>query len=196
MSNFILISNLEKYRNLLAETEELETLIKPQGSFPLTPETAKKRTFIRYFWPYLVAAVGGFYVVYMITVMIVMSSVPRTGTASAAQSQMLVGDLFAGIISGFIVALILVFFGISISKKKQAAFNSQAEYLSRELTERYNQGLANQRAINLLHEDVQRMRQYEPLVPDGYRTSEKVGAIIEILRTEKAETVEEACAML
>ena len=62
-----LINNLSEYQTLLSECEELETMIKPQGNFPVTESVSfKKKSFIRYFWPFIIGAAGGFYLVYML----------------------------------------------------------------------------------------------------------------------------------
>ena len=53
-----LINKLTDYQRLLSENEELETMIKPQKNFPVTDVAPfKKRSFIKYFWPFLVGGV-------------------------------------------------------------------------------------------------------------------------------------------
>ena len=54
----------------------------------------------------------------------------------------------------------------------------------------------NEKLVNLYQENINTMRQYERFVPEKYRTSALVGSILDILKEDKAETVEEAITML
>ncbi len=196
MANQELIARLKEYRDLLAETEELGAFIKSPGDTHTTPPAPlKKKTFMRFFWPWMVAAIIAFYVVYMATAFIAMQSTIRTaGTARLAFSQMM-GDTMAGMICAAIVVIIIILFGIRVAKRKRNYSNRETEYLNKIADEKYNRGMANQKAIKILEEDIIKAHEFEPLVPAGYRTSEKVGIIIDLISSGKAETVEEACAM-
>ena len=189
-----LIEKLAKYKELLGENEELMTMIRPQSEFPTSEPVFKKRSFMKYFWPFLVGAVVGGYLVYML------SSVFIVATTSSAYSQAtassVLGDAFIGLILALIVAAAIAFIGVKISKSKQEAHNSNAEYMMRETSERYQKGLLNEKMVNLYQENINTMRQYERFVPEKYRTSALVGSILDILKEDKAETVEEAITML
>lgn len=196
-----LIKKLERYKQLLAECEELKGMIKPQSSFPSSAGTDfKPRSFMKYFWPFLVGGVVGGYLVYLASTLIVSYSIATnpyiTSNNMDAYASNALGDIFAGLIAAVIVAGIIIFFGYKIAKRKQTDFNSNAEFMNREATERYNKGVQNQKMIDVYQENINEMRQYELLVPEAYRTSAQVESIIELLREEKAETVEEACALL
>ncbi len=189
-----LIEKLEKYKQLLGENEELKTMIRPQSEFPTSEPVFKKRSFMKYFWPFLVGAVVGGYLIYML------SSVIIVATASSAYSQAtassVLGDAFIGLILAIIVAAAIAFIGVKISKSKQEAHNSNAEYMMRETSERYQKGLMNQKMLNIYQENINDMRQYERIVPEPYRSSAKVGSILNLLKEDKAQTVEEAISML
>ena len=101
-----------------------------------------------------------------------------------------------GIIVALIVAGGIVFIGIKISKRKQDEFNSNADYMSREISERYQKGLLNEKMVRIYQENINNMRQYERIVPEPYRSSAKVGSIINILNEDKAQSVEEAILLL
>lgn len=191
-----LIDKLEKYKQLLGENEELETMIRPQSEFPSSDQSTvyKKRSFIRFFWPFLAGGIGGAYLIYMISTLIVMASVdPYSNNVSASS---LMGDTLIGYVLAFIVGAAVIFMGVKIAKSKQAAINSNAEYMMREQSERYQKGLLNEKMVNLYQENINNMRQYERIVPEPYRSSSKVGSILNILKDDKAQTVEEAIMML
>ena len=198
-----LIGNLSEYQTLLAECEELETMIKPQNSFPVSESVSvRKKSFIRYFWPFIIGAVVAFYVVYMIAVLISTYSTfnsynPYTTSVSKDALQMsMLGDIMVGWIAAAIAALAIVFIGIKVSKNKQAAFNKNADMISAEISERYRKGLLNQKMIDLHTQNTHKMRLYEDLVPEDYRTSAMVSSIIGILKENKAQSVEEAVKLI
>lgn len=198
-----LISKLERYKDLLAENEELDTMIKPQSSFPASEETGfKKRSFIKYFWPFIVAAPVVGYLIYFVSTMIAMSSINSYDasfmTEAEAQliSNQISSDIFMGMIVAIIVAAAIIIFGIVLCKRKQADFNSSADFMIRQASERYQKGLENQRMINLKQSNIQQMYQYESMVPNEYRTSFSVGRLIEYIKNDEAKTVEEACELL
>ena len=70
------------------------------------------------------------------------------------------------------------------------------EGMNREATERYNQGIKNQKMIDLYQENLNEIYKYEPLVPEEHRTADHLGQIIDILKENRAETVDEACAII
>ena len=198
-----LISKLERYKDLLAENEELDTMIKPQSSFPASEETGfKKRSFIKYFWPFIVAAPVVGYLIYFVSTMIAMSSINSYDasfmTEAEAQliSNQISSDIFMGMIVAIIVAAAIIIFGIVLCKRKQADFNSSADFMIRQASERYQKGLENQRMINLKQSNIQQMYQYESMVPNEYRTSFSVERLIEYIKNDEAKTVEEACELL
>ena len=50
--------------------------------------------------------------------------------------------------------------------------------------------------IDLYQENLNNIRKYENLVPEEFQTFDKVNQIIELLKEDKANTIEEACAQL
>ena len=86
--------------------------------------------------------------------------------------------------------------GLWLSRKKRDAFNSNADMMNRIASERYQKGLQNERMIDIYQDNLANMRRYEELVPAEYQTSQKVSLIIEALKEDKADTVEEAIALL
>ena len=200
----ILIMNLTKFRDLLSENEELQRMIKPQSEFPRTDEQVyKKRTLMKFFWPFLVGGIGAGVLVYIISMIIMVSTVMNAGTQpSMTQAQIdtytshAVTDIYGGYFVAIIVALAIIFLGLWLSRKKRDAFNSNADMMNRIASERYQQGLKNERMIDIYQDNLANMRRYETLVPEEYQTSEKVSLIIEALKEGPAETVEDAIAML
>jgi hypothetical protein len=192
-----LIDKLVKYKQLLSENEELDTMIRPQSEFPTSDESGyKKRSFIRYFWPFLAGAVGGGYLVYFLFTIVTVMSMSNAVLADQDVASRAMGDSMLGIIVALIVAGGIVFIGIKISKRKQDEFNSNADYMSREISERYQKGLLNEKMVRIYQENINNMRQYERIVPEPYRSSAKVGSIINILNEDKAQSVEEAILLL
>ena len=189
-----LIDKLVKYKQLLGENEELETMIRPQSEFPTSEPVFKQRSFMKYFWPFLIAAVVGGYLIYMLSSVIIVAT--TTSAYSQATASSVLGDAFVGLILALIVAAAIAFIGVKISKSKQEAHNSNAEYMMRETSERYQKGLMNQKMLNIYQENINEMRQYERIVPEPYRSSAKVGSIINLLNEDKAQTVEEAIMLL
>ena len=200
----ILIMNLTKFRDLLSENEELQRMIKPQSEFPRTDEQVyKKRTLMKFFWPFLVGGIGAGVLVYIISMIIMVSTVMNAGTQpSMTQAQIdtytshAVTDIYGGYFVAIIVALAIIFLGLWLSRKKRDAFNSNADMMNRIASERYQQGLKNERMIEIYQDNLSSMRRYETLVPEEYQTSEKVSLIIEVLKEGHADTVEDAIAML
>ena len=189
-----LIDKLVRYKQLLSECEELKTMMKPQNSYVSNePTVYKTRSFMRYFWPFLVGAVVGGYLIYMLSSVIIVATVSSDYSQATASSVL--GDAFIGLILALIVAVAIAFIGVKISKSKQAAFNSNAEYMMRQADERRQAAQDNQKILNVYQENVTEMHLYEHLVPEQYRTSAKVGTIIDLLKEDKAETVEEACSL-
>lgn len=190
-----LIEKLVRYRQLLGECEELKRMMKPESSFiSEEPVVYKKRSFMKYFWPFLVGGIVGGYLIYIISTFISMAAVSGRA-ASEATLNSAMSDVFAGYVVALLVAIAVIILGIKIAKSKQAAFNSNAEYMMRMADERRQQELDNQKILNVYQENVTEMHLYEHLVPEQYRTSSKVGTLIDILKEDKAETVEEACAL-
>lgn len=200
----ILIMNLTKFRDLLSENEELQRMIKPQSEFPRQDEQVyKKRTLMKFFWPFLVGGIGAGILVYIISMIIMVSTVMNAGTQpSMTQAQIdtytshAVTDIYGGYFVAIIVALAIIFLGLWLSRKKRDAFNSNADMMNRIASERYQQGLKNERMIDIYQDNLANMRRYETLVPEEYQTSEKLSLIIEALKEGPAETVEDAIAML
>ena len=194
------IKDLEEYRTLLSENEELKRMIKPQSEFPMYDSSDyKKRSFIRYFWPFIVGAVAAYGIIYVVSVIITLSSLETIvySARSAEQaSSRIIGDTYGGLFVGLIVALLIIIIGIKISKSKQNAFNSNAEFMNMQITEKYRAGLKNQKMIDIYQDNINRMRKYERFVPEPYRTSLQVDAIIKILKEDKAQTIDEAIALL
>ena len=202
-STMELIRKLERYRELLAETIELRSRIRPQSEFPVSVHSDfKKRSLMRYFWPYLVGGIGGGSVVYAITAFIAFYSMMNTAKytlsrdqASSAATRMM-GDVYVGYFAAVIIALAIIFIGLKIAKAKQAAFNKNCDYMNAEVAERYQQGQLNARTQSVLDDDLREMRMYETMVPEDFRTPERVTEILALIKQEKAKTVDEACAML
>ncbi len=189
-----LIKKMERYKELLSENEELKAMIKPQNNFPTTLETNfQKRSFIKYFWPFLAGGVGAASVVYFVVALIIVLSTPSAVRYAQGYNM---GDAYAGYIVAIIIGAVIIFFGAKIAKKKQAEFNNNAEMMNREMAERYNKGLENQRMIDLFQKNLGEMKQYEQLVPQDCRTSDKVSAIIEVLKEGRAESIEDACILI
>ena len=105
-------------------------------------------------------------------------------------------DIYGGYIVAIAVALAIIFMGLFISRKKRDAFNSNADMMNRIASERYQMGLKNERMIDIYQDNLASMRRYEDLVPAEYQTSQKLTLIIEALKEDHADTVEEAIALL
>ena len=143
-----LIDKLVRYKQLLSECEELKTMMKPQNSYVSDePTVYKTRSFMRYFWPFLVGAVVGGYLIYMLSSVIIVASVSSDYSQATASSVL--GDAFIGLILALIVAVAIAFIGVKISKSKQAAFNSNAEYMMRQADERRQAAQDNQKILNV-----------------------------------------------
>ena len=200
----MLIMNLTKFRDLLAENEELKTMIKPQSEFPSSDEQIyKKRSLMKFFWPFLVGGIGAGFLIYFISIMIMVSTVMSVGTEPTLSQQQLqtysshaLSDIYGGLIVAIAVALAIIFIGLKISKRKRDDFNGNADLMNRMASERYQKGLKNERMIDIYQDNLGSMRKYEDLVPAEYQTSQKLTLIIECLKEDKAETVEEAIAQI
>jgi len=197
-----LIKDLETYREILSEIEELESLIKPQSNFPTSIDRFQSRSFFRYFWPFMIAGPLAGSAIYFISTVMVMSSVMNMDVYSMTNEQAqrasasLLSDTFGGMVVALFVTAAIIIFGVVISKRKQRDFNSNADFMNMQATERYNMGVKNQKMIDIYQDDINRKARIEPQVPEEYRTPSKVRKIIDVLKEEKAETIEEAVAVL
>lgn len=200
----ILIMNLTKFRDLLGENEELKTMIKPQSEFPSTDDQIyKKRTLMKFFWPFLVGGIGAGVVIYLISMIIMFSTVMTASTQVTMTQQQAqtytshaAADIYGGYIVAIAVALAIIFIGLKISRRKRDDFNGNADLMNRIASERYQQGLKNERMIDIYQDNLANMKRYEDLVPPEYQTSQKLTLIIECLKEDKADTVEEAIAQI
>lgn len=194
------VKKLEDFQVLLAECEELKTMIRPQSEFPMSDRSEyKKRSFMKYFWPFLVGAVVGFYAVYMVGVMIIAFSAVNSGTRYVSEDAFVnatMGDTFAAFICGLIIAAVIIFFGVKVSKRKQHDFNSSADQMNMAIQERYKKGLQNQRMLDIYQDNITKMHLYEYLVPEKYQTSYHVGQLIEVLKDGRADDLQTAYAVL
>ena len=200
----ILIMNLTKFRDLLGENEELKGMIKPQSEFPMSDEQIyKKRSLFKFFWPFLLGGIGAGIIIYIISMVIMFSSAMDIATQPSVSDQQVktfanhaMTNIYGGYIVAIAVALAIIFMGLWLSRKKRDAFNSNADMMNRIASERYQKGLQNERMIDIYQDNLANMRRYEDLVPAEYQTSQKVSLIIEALKEDKADTVEEAIALL
>ena len=198
-----LIRTLEKFRDLLGETEELRGMIKPQSEFPMSNEqNYKKRSFMYFFWPFLVGGIGVGTVIYVISTLITVFSAfdsaqyAYSSSDVSSLSSRMVGDVYGGYFAGLIIAVIIIIVGTKIAKRKRDDFNRNSDLMNQIATERYQQGVRNQKMIDIYQENLNNMRKYENLVPEEFQTYDKVNQIIELLKADKANTIEEACAQL
>lgn len=198
-----LIRNLEKFRDLLGETEQLRAMIKPQSEFPMSNEQSyKKRLFMRYFWPFLVGGIAAGTVVYFIATLIAIFSAASTANSAYTYTdvsyleQRVVGDVYAGYFAGVIIAVIIIIVGTMIAKRKRNEFNHNADIMNQIATEKYQQGVKNQKMIDIYQENLHNMRIYENLVPEEFQSYDKINEIIVLLKEDKANTIDEAVALL
>ena len=195
---FNTIIKLENYKKLLTETEDLKARIKPQNTFPASDaRNYKSRSFIKYFWPCLITAPVLGVITYVGGVVLAVLSIDLNAPVETKNEAVsIVMAPFFMLLLGVLIAAAIIIIGIIISKRKQNAFNSNAELMNRQVSEKYKQGLENQRLLDMYQDDIQQMYKYTSLVPEKYRSADSVGKIIEILKEKKAETVEEACTMI
>ena len=198
------VKKLQRYCELLSETEELKSKIKPQSSFPMYAENYyKKRSFMKFFWPFMVGGIAAGFLVYIISIVISVTSIVNDydmyssySSTSDMATNHIAGNVYGGYFVGLIVCAAIIVLGIFVSKKKQAAFNSNADFMNMQQTEKVKQGQMNQKMIDIYQEDIQEMHKYESLVPEEYRTFMKVSKIIELLKSDQAQTIEEAINLL
>ena len=198
-----LIRQLERYKVLLSEISELNSMIKPAENFPTSLDTTfKKRAFMRFFWPFLV---GGVVTGSIVTYISAFSSMTRiqnmvphsmTKEQASMEASKMVTEMYGGYFLAIVIAIGIIICGVIIAKKKQAAFNQNADFMAQRQKERYEQGIQNDKMIAILKEDLFELRRYEGLVPEDYQTPEFVSQIIDLIRNDKATTVEEAIQLL
>jgi uncharacterized membrane protein len=180
-----LVKKLDDYRNLLDEYEYLVQTVKPVDNFPKEEEQTafKRRSFFRYFWPFLIIATGLFYLIYLASSFVAVINQDEMGYLLGA---------FLGII---IVAVIIVF-GYKVARRKQKDNNEKADDMSSLARERYNQGVANQKKLERLAQLEDKKIIMDPIVPEEYRDFDSVARIEELIMQNKAETIDEAIAII
>ena len=199
----VLITKLQRYRELLGETEELKRLIRPQSEFPMYESSDyKKRSLMKFFWPFLVGGIGSYIVIAVVSCIIAVNSVYVKGSYALSSSQYAITQkemadtIYSGVIVGLIVCLGIILIGLKISRRKRDDFNKNADYMNMQKTEKFREGQKNQKMIDIYQEDINEMYKYEQLVPKDYRTIPQLTRIIELIENDEAATVEEACAMM
>lgn len=199
----VLITKLQRYRELLGETEELKRLIRPQSEFPMyEPSDYKKRSLMKFFWPFLVGGIGSYIVIAVVSCIIAVNSVYVKGSYALSSSQYAITQkemadtIYSGVIVGLIVCLGIILIGLKISRRKRDDFNKNADYMNMQKTEKFREGQKNQKMIDIYQEDINEMYKYEQLVPKEYRTVPQLTRIIELIENDQAATVEEACTIM
>ena len=199
-----LLKKLERFKTLLGEASDLGSRIKPQSEFPSAPNADfKKRTLMKYLWPYLVGGIGGASILYIIIVVVTMLSAidsgnykySRYGTSSVDPSSFM-GSIYGGYFLAALVGVAIIAIGIIIAKKKRNSFNTNADYMIMEYNQKYQEGVRNLEMTNRLNKLISEMSQYEHLVPVEYQDCEQLGKIIDQIKSGKAYTVEEAISQL
>lgn len=199
----VLITKLQRYRELLGETEELKRLIRPQSEFPMYESSDyKKRSLMKFFWPFLVGGIGSYIVIAVVACIIAVNSVYVKGSYAFSSSQYAITQkemadtIYSGVIVGLIVCLGIILIGLKISRRKRDDFNKNADYMNMQKTEKFREGQKNQKMIDIYQEDINEMYKYEQLVPKEYRTVPQLTRIIELIDNDQAATVEEACTIM
>lgn len=199
-----LLKKLERFKSLLSEASDLGSRIRPQSEFPSAPNgDFKKRTLMKYLWPYLVGGIGAASILYIVIVIVTMVSAvdsgnyrySRYGTSSIDPSSFM-GSIYGGYFLAALVGVAIIFIGIIIAKKKRNSFNTNADYMIREFNQKYQEGVRNQQMSDRLNKLIGEMAQYEYLVPTEYQDCENLGKIIDLIKSGKAYTVEEAISQL
>ena len=187
----------------MGETEELKRYIRPQSEFPMYEASDyKKRSLMKFFWPFLVGGIGSYILITVISCIIAVNSVYAKGSYALSSSQYAITQkemadtIYGGVIVGLVVCLGIILIGLKISRRKRDDFNKNADYMNMQKTEKYREGLKNQKMIDMYQEDINEMYKYEQLVPKEYRTIPQITKIIELIENDQAATVEEACAMM
>ena len=199
----VLITKLQRYRELLGETEELKRLIRPQSEFPMYESSDyKKRSLMKFFWPFMVGGIGSYIVIAVVACIIAVNSVYVKGSYALSSSQYAITQkemadtIYSGVIVGLIVCLGIILIGLKISRRKRDDFNKNADYMNMQKTEKFREGQKNQKMIDIYQEDINEMYKYEQLVPKEYRTVPQLTRIIELIENDQAATVEEACTIM
>ena len=199
----VLITKLQRYRELLGETEELKRLIRPQSEFPMYEASDyKKRSLMKFFWPFLVGGIGSYIVIAVVACIIAVNSVYVKGSYALSSSQYAITQkemadtIYSGVIVGLIVCLGIILIVLKISRRKRDDFNKNADYMNMQKTEKFREGQKNQKMIDIYQEDINEMYKYEQLVPKEYRTVPQLTRIIELIENDQAATVEEACTIM
>lgn len=194
-ANDPLLMKLKRYVEMFAECETLATMIKPENSIPQVDGIpAKKRSFIRYFWPFLVGAIGGGFFVYYVGVFLVVLS--RLNTIAEQGTDVVIGDTLLSYGIAILVAVIIAIFGVKIAKAKQSKYNSEVEYQNTQEEVLHQKAVNNQKMISQYQQNIQKMNEYEQLLPPQYRNIDAITALVEIFESGKAATLDEACALL
>ena len=183
----VLIKKIDEYRLLLDEYEYITKTVLPQSNF--TDEenepSIKKRSFFKYFWPYLVIS----------AIILYATGALLSIYVNFANGRDVLTVLVAPLLAMGFVAVLIVF-GIKNSRRKQKEMNSRAETLTSIQNEKNLLALANQKKIDRLAELEPKKAQFDSLIPEGYRDFDHVAKIEDLIIQNKATTIDEAIAII
>ena len=179
-----LLKELDAYRLILDEYEYLKAVVKPESNYSsFQPTRTEKRSFIRYFWPFLVISFIAFCII-------------NAGARSICDTSCCQRYLAIGFFVAIAIALVILLYGYGFAKRKQAEVNRDASIMNALTMDLYTIGQANQEKVNRLRELSSEKSKYDHLVPEGYRDFDHVAKIQELIMQDKASSVEEAIAII
>lgn len=179
-----LVEKLDKYRLILDEYEYLKAIVKPSENYASFREQKQgKRSFIRFFWPFLVISFLTFWII-------------KAGSNTICAAGSCTRYSFIGLLVAIAISLVIVLYGYGFAKNKQAEVNRDADIMNALTMDLYTIGQANQEKLNRLNELTREKSKYDHLVPEGWRDFDHVAKIQELIMQDKAASVEEAIAII
>ena len=180
-----LLAKLGRFKQLLDESSELAPKIRPQFEFPTSSScNFAKKSFMRYFWPYMVGAVVTVNVLYFLGYILYISL-----------DTPLLFSLLSAI--GVIAMIVILIVGGKTAVKRRNELNIQVDNRNQSERKKYREIQEKTELLKTQYANKKNsLSIYNDIVPLKNRNSRHMIRVKSLLQTNKAETFADALKLI